>query len=565
MYRVLIVDDESNIVDWLYELFKGIYEKELDIYKAYSGTEALDWLNRTKIDIVLTDIRMPGMNGFQLVEKIRESWPECKVIFLTGYDEFDYVYTAIKYEGISYLLKTEDDEEIIKALEKAIDQIDKSHKMEEMVVRAKEQISLALPLLQKEYINSLLYEESESSDVEQGQFDAMEIPLKADLPIVLLFGRIDNMPEKISAMKKNEYKYSINLIVEKYLSPRTEIFFVTQEPNSMLWILQPKIHAINTVDINLDSRLWERTVLFVRETLENIQAACKESLNLSTSYVMNDTPFPWNQISQKFNYLKTLLDYRIGAGSEMILSDKYFNSVEDEYDTEKDLILRQVRLRLNKTGVLGNYLEQGQKAEFFKLLSELTEYLKGIPSLHYNPALEVYYTISLTILSYINRMNLTEKIAFKIGLNKLTSVEEHGTWNNAVEYLYQLSEIIFEYQNIQQDKRTSEAIMRVQQYICSHLNEDLSLVKLAEQVYFNPSYLSRLFKNVTGITISEYISMQKLEKAKELLTKGNLKIHEVAEAVGYNSSSYFAHFFKKMTGMYPQEYRDYSQQVKGKQ
>ena len=124
MYRLLIVDDEKEILDWLTELFQETAEMDLDVYKAASGQAALDILNRTKIDIVLTDIRMPGLSGLQLLERIRGRWPLCRVIFLTGYNEFDYVYSAIKYDGVGYLLKTEEDEVILNTVRQAVNELD---------------------------------------------------------------------------------------------------------------------------------------------------------------------------------------------------------------------------------------------------------------------------------------------------------------------------------------------------------------------------------------------------------------------------------------------------------
>jgi len=159
-------------------------------------------------------------------------------------------------------------------------------------------------------------------------------------------------------------------------------------------------------------------------------------------------------------------------------------------------------------------------------------------------------------LSYINRWHLTEKIAFKIGLSKLTRIDEHVTWSNAAEYLHRLAVIIFDLRNAEQENRAMDAVTRVQHYIHSHLKEDISLIKLAELIYFNPSYLSRLFKQVTGCTLSDYICDMRVKKAKELLEKDGLKIHEIASIVGYESSTYFARFFKKSTNMTPQEYRD---------
>ena len=81
MYTLLIVDDEAIIADGLYEVFQNLNSLELDVYKAYSGDEAMELLKKTRIDIVLTDIRMPGMSGLQLMEHIQNRWPKCKLYF----------------------------------------------------------------------------------------------------------------------------------------------------------------------------------------------------------------------------------------------------------------------------------------------------------------------------------------------------------------------------------------------------------------------------------------------------------------------------------------------------
>src|SRR5699024_10185390 len=113
MYRLLIVDDEELITDGLYDVFSRLMPDDLDVYKAYSGKEALEWMARTRIDIILTDISMPGLSGLDLIEEVQELWPHCKVVFLTGYDHFDYVYQAIQMNNVKYLLKTEGYDKIV--------------------------------------------------------------------------------------------------------------------------------------------------------------------------------------------------------------------------------------------------------------------------------------------------------------------------------------------------------------------------------------------------------------------------------------------------------------------
>ena len=111
-YHLLIVDDEYHVVDWLAELFEEQDLLPLEVYKAYLAREALEILGKTKIDIVLSDIRMPGMDGFALADRITAEWPLAKIIFLTGYQEFEYAYKANQYKNITFLLKTEDDDMI---------------------------------------------------------------------------------------------------------------------------------------------------------------------------------------------------------------------------------------------------------------------------------------------------------------------------------------------------------------------------------------------------------------------------------------------------------------------
>src|SRR5690606_26109660 len=150
MLRLLIVDNEEIIVNHLFEVFRGMDHLELDVYKAYSGEEAIEWLHRTRIDIVLTDIDMPNINGMQLMEEIFKSWPQCKIIFLTGHSEFSYVYKAIQHPYVCYILKIEDIDKVIQVVEETVSKIKKEIKTGDLVREAKENIQMALDLFQED-------------------------------------------------------------------------------------------------------------------------------------------------------------------------------------------------------------------------------------------------------------------------------------------------------------------------------------------------------------------------------------------------------------------------------
>jgi two-component system response regulator YesN len=202
------------------------------------------------------------------------------------------------------------------------------------------------------------------------------------------------------------------------------------------------------------------------------------------------------------------------------------------------------------------YLERGRKEEFFILLAEITQPMLSEKSIHNTYALELYYAISIMLLQHINRFDLVGKIPFHIGIHGLTSVDEHSSWEASVKYIKEIAAIIFSIRDEEQNTGAIDAVSKIKKYIQEHLSEDLSLGRLSEIVYFNPSYLSRLFKNVTGVNLIDYITESKIELVKKKLEDPHIKIHDVASAIGIESAAYFARFFKKNSGITPQEYRD---------
>jgi two-component system response regulator YesN len=552
MYRLLIVDDEAIIADGLYEVFNNLKDIDLDIYKAYSGQEALSLLNRTRIDIVLTDILMPGMNGLQLMEIIHARWPKCKVIFLTGHNEFDYVYAAIQYEGVSYLLKTEGYDKIIAAVANAVNEIENNFKMDALLQQAQEQLGTTRNLLQEIYLNNVLRGELSGPEINQQQFDALGIPLKAKEPVIMLIGRIDDVSKRAAYSEKNRWIYCIRLIAEQYLSGCVNYVNFTSENSTLIWLVQPGEGIAR--DGAEKEASWNSLLTFIKGIAELMQEAFLKSAGKSVSFALDDSPAGWSHMQDRFLTLKMLLNYRIGKGSGMLLTDKSVLEKDLHYAGEVGK-MQSNRLKIN---ALEEILEYGTKEDFLACLNELTEKLAATGSMHDIVALEHYYSIALVMLSHINKWNLTEKIAFKIGLYKLINMEAHDSWSSAVEYLKQLGTILFEIKDREEEKRGQDVIGVIQKHIMDniHLQNEVSLVRLAELVYFNPSYLSRLFKQVTGVNLSDYVSEYRIKKARRMLESPEHKIHEVAEAVGFGSATNFARFFKKLTGMTPNEYRE---------
>ncbi len=553
---MLIVDDEEIIVDGLYEIFSFIKELDLDVYRAYSGAEAIDWLNRTRFDIVLTDIKMPDIDGLQLMDEIIKNWPQCRVIFLTGYNEFDYVYKAIKHKNVSYILKTEDPEKVVTEVENTIKDIEKGVKIENLIHKAKEQMNMVKDLFQKDYFTHLLHNDT-SVEISKSQFEQLSVPLYSDKPVILLLGRTDNISLDLSYGDKIQHLNSIMFILNKHLNTHVRSVNIMDDNYRFILFLQPKgLISESSDDDGMSS--YNRMFSFLKGTLEGVQTICKKSLNASISFVLADKPCKWEEVPHKYYVMSQMLSNRRSVGKEMILIDhdlKTKSELDDSINMVDESIL-DIILHLKKLDTLELYLESGEKEKYFDELSELMDPLKIINEKGNTAALLAYYKVTLSLLSYVHRTNLFNKLSIYLEKNKFMQLDADKTWKDAMEDIYNLSEEIFKHQFEEEKTQEDNTIALIHRFIEGHLNEDLSLVRLAELVYLNPSYLSRFYKLSTGTNLSHYIDSTRIEKAKQLLRNENYKIYEVARDVGYETPASFTRFFKKIVGISPQEYLD---------
>ena len=389
MYRLLIVDDEPVIVESMYALLMEIKRYDVDVYKAYSAPEALTILNTKRMDVILTDIKMPGMSGLQLLEAVHHNWPGCRVIFLTGYSEFEYAYKALQYDGVSYLLKTERYERIVEVVEKTLAEIEKNLKDEDLIKKSGEQIEKALPLLQKEFLNELM--DGEKWEYGQKQLDELRIPLIAELPVIVLVGCFDNIPDNIRPQEKLRYFFTIKVTVEKFLSRHAKCIGIIYKGSHMVWLIQPIRKEISDMGgIAADDR--ELLTLNIKGELESVQNTARELLNTSVSFVLGSDEVRWDGIAEKIYYLKSVLKYRNESGMEMLLTDKDIFSSESIQLFKTNKATQNMQMQLKKLETFTAFLEQGQKDEFFNAFTGFKNNLKEIIEGNERLAYEVYYS-----------------------------------------------------------------------------------------------------------------------------------------------------------------------------
>jgi two-component system response regulator YesN len=507
-------------------------------------------LARHRFDIVLTDIRMPGMDGMALLERIRASWPECRVIFLTGHREFDYAYKAIQFKGLQYILKTEGYARVISAVKQAISEIDDELKMIDRMDTMRRRADTADMFLQKELFTQVLAG-NQACFPDDEELQEYGIDLRTTGQVLMIAGRFSqNVPLK-EFTERTRYCHTVKMAAEQYLSPHMRFICFPDELSDVIILAQPK-ESFSLAQGEDPVMNWNHVVLFVKETLELMQASIRRALDCSISFGLDSVTDFQRDMGRIYESINRMMATGISVGEEMLLTGSLATSGSQYPDgaVEPDWS------RKSKTGMLSLFLDRGDRAAFEKTFDALVQVLEKPTDGNSHQSAEIYYSIALIILTYLNRWHLHETISQIADPGMLMNAGIFPSWQKAVQYLRRMSSLLFNVRQMDRHRHETDVLTRLKAHIDSHLGEDLSLLRLSELMFFNPSYLSRLFKQLSGVNLTNYIQGKRIERAMEMLGKKETRVNDIAMALGFGSATNFSRFFKKAAGITPVEYRD---------
>lgn len=523
MYNVLLVDDE---VDTLYSLQASLDWSALGVDKlllADGAAKAQELLERYTVHLMICDIEMPGMDGLQLWGWVRERFPDTEGIFLTCHADFSYAQQAIALGGRNYLLKPADPDKLAEELEKAFAAIAERSATRKNSVLWQENLAMR----RRDYLFNVINRQLATGEAalqrlsEERELDFA--PGMQILPVLLLVQQWhrEMPPEDIPLME-----YGI-------CNTATEIFVKDEQAGDVLRL--SKGHVLVLLYLPADGRL--------RLSLEG---ACKEQVDLCYRYLTAD--------------LSCLIGRACTVGQ---LAD----AVEELTDYARRKAVHHLQVyHLAQTAASGAGPQVPDPADWPALLQagegsavydRIAAWLQTAGQ-NGTADVELLQRIQQDFLQAVYgvlqdnniQANLLfqDKHSFLMQEKSLYSIEHFLAWlqwtlRRAGDCLNRLT-------------NADTVVVRVKKYIAANIkNEELNREAIANAVYLNPDYLSRLFKQKTGVSLSEYIQQQRLTLAKNLLTQTRLSVGDIAFNLGYSSFSYFTRVFKAATGYAPMEYR----------
>lgn len=503
MLKVLLIDDEEIVLKGLEHVLKKTKLCHI-VGKLHSAKNVLQVIDETRPQVIITDIRMPEIDGLELLQLVKEKHPHVEVIMLTGHAEFEYARKALRYGARDYLLKPcryKQIESLLLQISKDVKQKNKHilsgdygiHKENNQLMQLKESVLYGKaeeePILSecKHYLMVLYYKQRH-----------MQVRDVADY----LHKFLQQFGDEIKVFEHLEQTI---LIVPEHL-PYTE--------------MEKKVYY-------LKNELLKKGI-FLYGAYSNVYTQ-QEELTKGYKLCVKTIDFlRFNEQSQTIHSEEM---------KEMKRSKQYFD--QELYDDEELIksIFRGEHDRLDR------YLKSRNQM----VLNKYTIF----PPCSIRNQIKHYMIL---VEKRLKEKNTSLRDIFGRDIESIVEIEKVAQFNGLLNWFRNMVVVISEYMG-ELNKELPKSIQDALHYITQHFAEELSMNQVADYVHLNPWYFSELFKLKVGVTFSDYITKVRMDEAKNLLRNTDLKNYEIAGRVGFKNATYFSVVFKKSEGVTPKVYR----------
>lgn len=506
MITILLVEDEPPILRDIQFQIRKCSEKCTIFATAFNGRQAIEILesSHSKIDLLITDIQMPVINGLELIQHVKKLYPDIICVILTGYSEFNYAKEALRLGVMDYLLKPVEEEALTNILNNVYEK-----KYQE---KLENEIRNSGPVL------------SISSNIPQ--------PDKPDhyATAVLCIG---SFPIYSTIYTTSMHSLWTNCKLEKNMTKLLR-------SDESFWILEGKTPSEKNIIISFNQRT-------IRE-IETFYHQFFSSLHLQQSYTIAVQPEleSINEVGKSIQSLRQLLAKKTILGTSQLL----FHSKERLSGNTLELL----DLHLSN---LCTFFDQMQFGLFTK---ELSLMIRTMQKKNCNQSTVFKYLYDLMNTCFAKVKNISSSSSRSCIEYAGDAIYMSSSFQDLFDNINDIFNDIFDHIKNQYATTTfkEHLMITIDTYIQENYQQPLNTQNLSEHFNFSPAYLSKLFREYKALSPTEYITALRIDKAKELLlSSNNLKIKEVATLVGYDDSLYFSKVFKKITGISPKQFLEF--------
>jgi two-component system response regulator YesN len=511
---VLIADDEPLMRQGLTKLLERPELGFVLIGSCHDGSKAFQIAMHNQINILITDIRMPGMDGLELSRHIQTQKIKTKIVIISGYSQFEYARQAMRYGVVDYFLKPIDNDKLLDCLQRIRNEIIKSRKDIQKEQENREMSESMRKLLMEKTLFELAEGKPVPMELRKAAFDLSGIEAQGDETAVAIFN-LENSDSK---------QYSRSIIEDVIQNYKMGYSWIDYNSNICVLFI-------------FEHRNYGNVVSLVRETVESIAKVCHVCASVSSAFKSQGgillVNSPYQEARQRLKGI---------VFSGLIFADT------DPHVTIPDGFCRE-SLLCKET--LYNQVKYGDVKGSEETVDKYINSWRSCPSIMLEENLKALLTeISCLLLELgMDRKILEEVLQDRSIILRYGNVEELKRWFKKI-----IIEITAEVQKLTiascgTTVRKAIAIMESNDALEMTIND------IANSIKINSNYLSHLFKIQTGKTAIEYLTEIRIRKAKELLLSTNLKSYAIARTVGYTDSQYFSQVFKRCTGVSPGQFR----------
>lgn len=524
MIKVMIADDEERICQLIEALidWESLHMEVVGI--AHNGLEAREMVRQIKPDILITDIRMPGCNGLELIENVKKSVEDLQIVIISGYAHFAYAQTAIKYGVGDYLLKPINKVELASTLQKFKERIEEKIQLKEEQLWIQHKSKADIRLFRVNLMNRLLeqkvwrptleiLQEEYYLQVQEGIFQGFVV--KVDATEDISQAGIHIILEKTQTLLENSLKTHCMEIV------------VGTKDSSCIGFINYE-----------DTRTEEMRRIF-RGCLNQLESEKGIFGPVMFTAALGNMIRDAGELQETVGQAAVIIEERLLKGTGKLLERMPAGSAVHE----QNILEKYLRQTVHAIEVMS--VEEAAQA-----VTQMSQRMLEVKDLKGYEVRELVYSAAGLFLSQVEVKNRAEK---------LKAFEEQCSLCGSMEQLMkQLGALQNQY--VEQMRQTHEAdtvrpIRMAKQYIQNHYSEPITQEEVSSAVGLSAAYFSMLFKKVEGEGFAKYLINVRMEQAKVLLRETNIPVSKICQQVGYNDLKHFTHTFEKTTGVKPSVYR----------